>query len=90
MPAISALIYNNMVLILALIALISTNSAHYNDPIKVKHRSVVRRKPVSLCCFYGDFYESLHPNAKTAMPTMLLFASLSGVTTMSYADSTNP
>ena len=27
---------------------------------------------------------------KTAMPTMLLFASLSGVTTMSYADSTNP
>ena len=27
---------------------------------------------------------------KTAMPAMLLFASLSGVTTMSYADSTNP
>ncbi|ADD55009.1 Hydrolase of the alpha/beta superfamily [Escherichia coli O55:H7 str. CB9615] len=27
---------------------------------------------------------------KTAMPVMLLFASLSGVTTMSYADSTNP
>lgn len=27
---------------------------------------------------------------KTVMPTMLLFASLSGVTTMSYADSTNP
>lgn len=27
---------------------------------------------------------------KTAMPAMLLFASLSGVTTISYADSTNP
>lgn len=27
---------------------------------------------------------------KTAMPAMLLFASLSGVTTMSYADSTHP
>jgi fermentation-respiration switch protein FrsA (DUF1100 family) len=38
----------------------------------------------------GIFMKTFTRTLKTAMPAMLLFASLSGVTTMSYADSTNP
>jgi fermentation-respiration switch protein FrsA (DUF1100 family) len=40
--------------------------------------------------FMGIFMKTFTRTLKTAMPAMLLFASLSGVTTMSYADSTNP
>jgi len=43
-----------------------------------------------LSIFMGIFMKAFTRTLKTAMPAMLLFASLSGVTTMSYADSTNP